>query len=124
MKPKSLAVAVLGLVFLCGCCKRGHTEQATTLATNDVGRFQLFYAPFPTEADSLLELSNAVNSTRYSRLFYIDTKTGKVWVYSPESIYGSTEQNSAVEQHEGFTPIAVVDSPKKLWTQPGKNPSP
>ena len=118
---KAKALAYLGLVFLIGgCCKRNSDEAPPApIEASDVGRFQLFYAPFPKEFDTAMWTTNGGLSSQYHRLFYIDTKTGKVWVYIPES--RSTSTSDALLVTEGFIPISVVDKFSDLSQYISKN---
>jgi hypothetical protein len=87
---------------------------APVVQTNDVGRFQFFYAPFPADADNFSNSEGSAFATRASRLFMVDTKLGKVWAYQPEWS-GVASNGVGLLKHEGFTPIAVTNDAKALF---------
>jgi hypothetical protein len=101
MKAIHLLVG-FALIILSGCCKK-HPENKEAV------RFQLFYAPFPKDFDGDVSLGSQVSVGQwYSRLFYIDTQTGKIWAYSPEQ-HDRSADGATTTHEEGFVAVTVVN---------------
>jgi len=80
-------------------------SQAPKAEIKDSGRFQLVYAPFPIELEKPHEF--------YRRFFLIDTTTGKIWRYEPQSSI-SDGNKVVLYTYEGFIAVPVVELQRQL----------